>query len=308
VILNHYTINDSGKRSERPLIRYTEGDMESIRIIPRSEMLWIGAAIPKGMASFYFSGKQGARFSFRGGAYEHTLPGESTLLLFYPNRDASFEIIIPPKEELFAVHIALTAMHRLFTQNDHELHFLKPENVEKEFFEERSQVAGVTSALHQIHSQTKRGELENVFVISKTYEILYHHFKSHSGDQADRCPFLADQNNVDRIRRAKNILHEELRDTPSIKELARRVGMNETHLKSGFKEIYGCPIYTWVVEQRLSQAHDMFVEGTHNVNEVADQIGYSNVSQFISAFKKRYGLTPGKFLRKIKQSVTSDLS
>lgn len=298
-------INADQKTDTPPtLLRAIEGDLEAYRLIPQSDTVKLSACSPSGVVSFYFSGAAPTEFVFRQGTYVHELPPQSVLLLFYPNRDATFDVVVAPAVPLFVVHLPLHAMHRLFSQNDHELHFLAPQNVDKEFFEQRIQNAGVLSALYQIHTSAGRGELESLFVISRTYEILYHHFSSGDGASGDKCPFLANEDNVERIRSAKRILHDELRDPPNISELARRVGMNQTHLKSGFKRIYGCPIYTWVIEQRLSMAHDLFRDGALNVNEVAERIGYANVSQFISAFKRRYGLTPGMFMRKVKHSTS----
>ncbi len=37
-------------------------------------------------------------------------------------------------------------------------------------------------------------------------------------------------------------------------------------------------------------------QGSYNVNEVAIQLGYSNSSHFIEAFKKKFGTTPKKYL------------
>jgi AraC-like DNA-binding protein len=36
--------------------------------------------------------------------------------------------------------------------------------------------------------------------------------------------------------------------------------------------------------------------GSHNVNEVGLKVGYSTASHFISAFKKKFGTTPKKYL------------
>lgn len=34
-----------------------------------------------------------------------------------------------------------------------------------------------------------------------------------------------------------------------------------------------------------------------NVNELSDALGYSDASAFIKAFKRWYGVTPGKFIK-----------
>lgn len=297
----HYVPEPRGTESSAAVYRiFTEGDLTVLCSMPQSETRQIQASIRRGIVNFYFSSAFGSTFTFGGGRYRHILPPDSTLLLFYPYTDSTFTVEVPANESLVGVHMSIEALHRLFLPDHHELHFLRPENVERDYFQQRNQTAGISTILYQIMQEDIPHELELVFTISKIYELLYHYFKSDADQLAEKCPFLVEQVNVDRIRLAKQILSNELRSVPNIKDLARRVGMNETHLKSGFKRIYGCPIYAWVIEQRMTQAHHLIVEGVCNVNEVADFIGYVNVSQFIAAFRRRYGITPGKLLHDVK--------
>ena len=52
---------------------------------------------------------------------------------------------------------------------------------------------------------------------------------------------------------------------------------------------------------RIDKAKAMLNTGKHNVSEVADQVGYSNVSYFIRIFKNQTGQNPGKFVQEILQ-------
>lgn len=44
-------------------------------------------------------------------------------------------------------------------------------------------------------------------------------------------------------------------------------------------------------------AHDLLESGRYKAKDVAWMVGYTNVSHFIDAFRKHYGLTPGECLR-----------
>lgn len=44
----------------------------------------------------------------------------------------------------------------------------------------------------------------------------------------------------------------------------------------------------------MQTAKDLLLEGSKNVNEIAYHIGYQNPQHFISAFKKKFGVSPGK--------------
>ena len=47
---------------------------------------------------------------------------------------------------------------------------------------------------------------------------------------------------------------------------------------------------------KMEVARKLLEAGNHNVNEVGLKVGYSTSSHFISAFKKKYGTTPKKYL------------
>ena len=47
----------------------------------------------------------------------------------------------------------------------------------------------------------------------------------------------------------------------------------------------------------MDLAKKMLNDGSYNVNEVSFELGYSTASHFISAFKKKYDITPKQYLK-----------
>ncbi len=109
------------------------------------------------------------------------------------------------------------------------------------------------------------------------------------------CPFLKDEETVRKIRQAKSIILDHWQSPPTIAELAEKTGLNAYRLKVGFKEVYGNTVYGFVMDTRLNHARRMLDVGEKSVNEVAFDIGYTNPSHFIAAFKKKFGTTPRKY-------------
>ena len=66
-------------------------------------------------------------------------------------------------------------------------------------------------------------------------------------------------------------------------------------LKQGFKEVYGAPVFQYLLEYKMDLAKKMLSSGKYNVNEVSINLGYSTASHFIAAFKRRYNITPKQF-------------
>jgi len=86
---------------------------------------------------------------------------------------------------------------------------------------------------------------------------------------------------------------------PGIAELASAVGMGTSKLKAGFSLIYGMPISSMVKEKKMQRAKALFRDRRMNVSETAWALGYTNVSHFSAAFKKRFGILPGTYLKGI---------
>jgi len=97
------------------------------------------------------------------------------------------------------------------------------------------------------------------------------------------------------IMEAKRIIDSQLAFAPSCEELSRLVHLSVTKLTRGFSSFYGMPIHQYIIEQRLTQAAQLLLEGDWNVSEIAAIVGYGKPSNFAAAFKKRYGVAPKNY-------------
>ena len=97
-------------------------------------------------------------------------------------------------------------------------------------------------------------------------------------------------------------LHEELSElaggnVPTLNELSKRYGRSGRILNQGFTELFGCSIFVYICEQRLVQAHEALMTTDAPMKAIAMNLGYTHVNNFINAFRKKFGYTPGS-LRK----------
>ena len=100
---------------------------------------------------------------------------------------------------------------------------------------------------------------------------------------------------VDRIREAREILIQDMENPPSLAQLARMAGINEKKLKSGFKQVFGSPVFEYFRNYRLEIARELLASGIMSVTEVGMHIGYQNLSHFSEEFHKKYGMPPKKY-------------
>lgn len=96
-------------------------------------------------------------------------------------------------------------------------------------------------------------------------------------------------------------LREELSGTAgnilTLSELSKKYGKSGRALNQGFKELFGCSIYTFVNDQRLTQAYEALVNTDAPMKTIAMNLGYTHVTNFMNAFRRKFGCPAGS-LRK----------
>lgn len=143
------------------------------------------------------------------------------------------------------------------------------------------------------------GALENIFFNSQIQTLLLYSLECLMDEREEgvfACKFLSNEADRDKITRAREILLEQIGQPITIKELSRKVAMNECYLKKGFKELFGTTIFDFYQNQRMEHARYLLYEKGLSVTEVSLMLGYSSISHFSTAFKKHTGLKPCELL------------
>jgi AraC family transcriptional activator of pyochelin receptor len=97
---------------------------------------------------------------------------------------------------------------------------------------------------------------------------------------------------IECLHQARRILEREYFDPPTIFELARRVGINQQKLKTGFKSLFGMTVFECYQDVRLTLAADMLKSGRGTVSEAALAAGYQYATNFALAFRRKFGVSP----------------
>jgi AraC-like DNA-binding protein len=62
---------------------------------------------------------------------------------------------------------------------------------------------------------------------------------------------LIDEDNVLKIKKAKEIIIANMAEPPGLQELADEIGLNLKKLKMGFKQIYGDTVYGFLFDYKM---------------------------------------------------------
>jgi AraC-like DNA-binding protein len=78
----------------------------------------------------------------------------------------------------------------------------------------------------------------------------------------------------------------------SLEDVAANSRLSEHQIREGFKMKYNTSVYELVHEKRMLHARQLLLDSGLTVDEVAELAGYSTSSNFIQAFKRKFGITP----------------
>ncbi len=252
--------------------------------------------INKRYIQFHFCLKGGGKFVFNQGNYALEVSEENSLLLYNTQLDLPLDLSLAPGSWMVSVVMTIRKFHSLFSDEASYIPFLNTESSEKKYYAQEAVSPAIAVVLSQMINYNLHPTIKKLYIKGKVYELISLYFNKSTDADVEQCPFLVDEDNVKRIRRAKELIIANMAEPPSLPELSKEIGLSLKRLKEGFKQIYGDSVYSFLFDYKMEYARRLLESGQYNVNEIGLKIGYSTSSHFIAAFKKKYGTTPKKYV------------
>ncbi|MGQ3013865.1 MAG: helix-turn-helix domain-containing protein [Flavobacteriales bacterium] len=82
----------------------------------------------------------------------------------------------------------------------------------------------------------------------------------------------------------------------SVTLLAAKFGFSRPTLQRNFRIYFQMPVYAYIYEKRMEKAEELLRRGGMTVEEIGLEVGYTSLSAFSAAFKKKYLLSPLHYL------------
>jgi signal transduction histidine kinase/DNA-binding response OmpR family regulator len=98
------------------------------------------------------------------------------------------------------------------------------------------------------------------------------------------------------LKRVHEVVEEHIADEQfSVEAMARRLSVSRSQLKRKLRVLTGEAPVAFLRSRRLERAASLLRQRAGNVNEIAYQVGFQNMSYFTKCFRERFGKTPSTF-------------
>ena len=255
--------------------------------------------VDRSLLQFHFTLKGLSRLVFNEGNYVLNNPENHSLMFYNPQKDLPIRMDLDPNTWAVSMVISIKKFHALFSTESDSISFLNEENAGQKYYKDGQISPSMAIILNQLMHFNLNASIQKLYFRGKAYELLSHYFNQSPDGDVEQCPFLVDAANVAKIKKAKDVIISRMSEPPSLQELSEIAGISLRKLKEGFKQIYGTTVYQFLFDYKMEFSRRLLESGESNVNEVGLKVGYSTASHFISAFKKKYGTTPKKYIMSV---------
>ncbi len=219
------------------------------------------------------------------------------IIIFRPNEIHFGRFPRSEKYKFISFFIPTNLFDKIFTNCKSIISPFEDETPEKRNLirlsdEYKNTVIKIGEELLQIISDEKPNDKFDIIAFAKMVELLeiinnFYHQQRDLQNSPTVPPI---------ITKTLKMLNEKFPASVSLSELSSYCGCSVTYLTQTFRRYMGISIHNYITDQRLETAHHLIKNGASVIN-ACYQCGFSDCSRFISIYKKRYGITPGKSKR-----------
>lgn len=279
--------------------------MHEVLVNPRAEELGRTNAILSGLGRRYdhrFAGplslkavvKGSAMWTTSGGRYEL---GPGAVLLLEDGEEYEIEIRALQPVETFCLFFERGFVEDALQSATTESAALLDGRLARATFAERLHVdAPLVHALHKAHARFRAGEPlgESLYSVTSLLVRAQHDVDA----RVSRLPALRASTREELRRRldvATAFMHGNVDRPLTIAAVAREACLSPFHFHRLFTAMHATPPHRYLTRLRLERARSLLRAGDRTIADVAFACGFESLGSFTTLFRKRYGVTPGRF-------------
>lgn len=152
--------------------------------------------------------------------------------------------------------------------------------------------------LNEIDNADKyKSGIKNIYLEGKILELIAIYLLEiiECEDSKNERKVLKNKEDIEAMKRVKEIIDDSFDDTPTCEELAVKINMSVSKFTKSFAKMYGTSVHKYVINKRLENAAMLLIQKHISISEAAGLSGYNNMSHFSDSFRKKYGVLPKDF-------------
>lgn len=103
------------------------------------------------------------------------------------------------------------------------------------------------------------------------------------------------------LLKAVDHIEENIAGSLCLESLADKAGMSKHHFCRSFKKHMGMSPMHFLTILRIEKSKELFKSSSHSVSNIAEEVGFNDLSSFIKHFKKITGATPTAFRKSLRK-------
>lgn len=226
------------------------------------------------------------------------LPQRQFNLTYAPGLEGYMKVKSNQHYWYFEVHPPFTLLEELVGSFPGLERFVNDVIVERTAMLNKQHTVATIEILDVIHSilyNQFEGELRELYLETKVLELVLLCLHQSLQGKKVSSPVVLTAHDMEKLEQARAYLVERIDERTSITDLSHIIKINRNKLTVGFKQVHGMTIFDFVIDTRMEKAKALLLETKIPIGEVATMIGYSKLSNFTTAFTRKFGYPPSVF-------------
>ena len=221
--------------------------------------------------------------------------------LIYKNEDEPLTVFFESAKEyqMFDATFSGALLQRLYEAFPSLNDFISNNNTRNIFKKHeycRSASHEMTRIVYELLRCPYDENLRKLYFENKVNDFLFEMLVESSKEDTSSNKLTQKEN--DSLFKARDVIRDDITKHFSIREISQKVQLNEFKLKKGFKQVFGTGIFEYLLKIRMEKAYQLLNETDKPMKEIASLTGFDYITNFINAFSKHFGYTPGSLKRK----------
>lgn len=179
--------------------------------------------IGKDYIQFHFCLKGSSKFLFNQGSYVFNVENENSILLYNPHKELPIDLLLDANSQVISILISIKKFHSLFSNESDQISFLNNDNIENKLYKEKKIGPMIAVILNQMYQQSLNLTMYKLYLRGKVFELMSLYFSKDKEMDIEQCPFLSDDNNIKKIKKAKEIIISRMIEHLLFKSLLRKL-------------------------------------------------------------------------------------